>query len=665
MKKLFILTLCCLFLEVVSSAQTDSTKTIHHNVNSMAFTPDDQRIVSGCSDGTIQIWNKEGKLVFSTSLIDKNYNSTNREITKIAISPDGTRIAAYLNYDVYLLTVRGNVIKKIDVENEILKFSPDNIHLFFAKEKEGEIYCVDDTGQIVKQFRIIPDYTNKKGDVPEVLICEMLIKHDGSLVLLNRFTINEKKGLYDFWIYEYNPALELTEKTKVPFLNPCISKAILSATNDFSLLYVNGQGFIENTDNYENFYFDIKTKAFKIEKYSIGITNRLIPDGSGIFNISGSSLIVYDLHPTTYFEEKYRYDIPDMNWENNFFIDNKKQNVVLAYKDKPLQMFCIKTHNKLFDFDETKIVEDTYNYESTVQKPAIALTDTRPKIDASAFAMFSKTTYPKTIETTSKGCVAGDCFEGFGYFVQSETEEYCGYFANGTRQSIGQLHHPSEAVMYNGFFDAGKPNGYGNIKYYDRNLFEIGTFKDFMPDGEMTIYKDGNMKNGLYKGDQITEITRTTGCLSGDCLAGNGVYQMEDGTRFVGDFNSNGLDKGIWFENKARVVKFEAVNSSNQFCGMTDIFSPNGEVIHGTFLNGKMNGEVFIKSSLFAKTLFIEGTFENGLGTRITVQFRDGRKWVGKQDSETASWATGTGTMTYTDGTTKTGKFNDGEFVSL
>jgi hypothetical protein len=286
------------------------------------------------------------------------------------------------------------------------------------------------------------------------------------------------------------------------------------------------------------------------------------------------------------------------------------------------------------------------------------------KIDVSAMAMFSQSTYPKTLETKCTGCIAGDCFEGFGYYIANDKVEYAGYFSNGTKKGIGQIHMVADNALYNGFFDNDQPNGYGNLNYYANPIIEVGTFVNNQQDGKFFIYKDDKVKTGLYQGSQITDIEIKSECLSGDCDNGTGVYQMSNGNHYEGTFTGGRFVKGVMFKDKEKVCQFETYNADGTYSGLTDIFFNNGGVTHGTYSNGKMNGQFLIKSPIGAKTLCVEGTFENSIGTNITVQFRDGRKWIGKQDSETASWATGTGTMTYPDGTTKTGKFNDGEFVS-
>ncbi|BDX39136.1 hypothetical protein CYCD_24910 [Tenuifilaceae bacterium CYCD] len=292
----------------------------------------------------------------------------------------------------------------------------------------------------------------------------------------------------------------------------------------------------------------------------------------------------------------------------------------------------------------------------------VVLTVPKPEIDASAISMFAKPV--KTLGTTLSGCLAGDCFYGFGYLIDADGKtEYIGNFKNGIIEGLGQIHMAGDNIIYTGYFENNQPNGYGNINYYANNLIEVGTFKNTAQDGEFTRYQFDDVQTVLYKNDQKTTITRQTGCLLGDCSNGKGIYQKTDGSRIEGDFSDNRLVKGVVFESKFGVVKYDSIDINGQYNGNTVIFKPNGEVIYGTFKDSKMNGKMLIKAPKRSGYLYREGVYENGQPKDETILFRDGRKWVGVSDTA-EEWATGKGTMTYPDGTTKTGKFYRGDFVS-
>jgi hypothetical protein len=852
MKKLFLFLFALLQFINFSKAQTEQKSP---QVTAMAFTPNDQKMVSGYEDGTIKIWNGQGQLLLSTKFefTAENTSSSQVKIESIAISPDGERIAVEIEPGHYLLDKMGKTLCKLsDNTRNYMSFSHDNSVLYEIEESYGTIYSYDYSGKRLKTLKIVPDFLNSNDKRPYQELVDIALKPDGGILAFYRFEMNEKKKLYDFWIYDFDTNLNIKRKTKIP-LNPIIYGTRMSANQSCNNVIVHGWNNTGKNRIFEGFNYKPSTGSVSVNA-AITSTDYYYPTPEGvniiILHINGISI-----------GDKY-FEIPNPNRDARFFPTPDYLRAIVDYKGKPLEMHSYEK-GKLFEFDDSKIVEDKFlntpvviessaqsmsipkpqnqtnpqfdysglkllsansNSDNTIDeidydiewlssekyhywkyngdgifdgmgngtvslsnvvftadmsfvlpqgsvavdnawvefifwrrgagvneysvrvnsigevmigrlvkgvyqnvakknlmginitdkvfdrmevstnskweitcklyskgdKPkelttdsyttergsfGVALNSHDPKFSAARFThlnlkgtAIATKSFPKTLQTKLTGCVAGDCFDGFGYYIQSPTEEFCGYFVGGVKESIGQLHRVNEGIIYNGFFEAEKPNGYANLYYYTRNLTELGTFKNLIQDGEFTIYLNSTMKTALMKGDKdkentITAIARKTGCLSGDCVNGNGVFQKENGTRFVGDFVNGALVKGVIFDDKSSVIKFEGLNQSKNLEGVVDVFKPNGEVIHGTLINGVMHGQMLIKTPIRSKTLFVEGKFENGVGVDITVQFRDGRKWVGKQFSATTNWGTGTGTMTYTDGKTKTGRFSEGEFI--
>ncbi len=663
-KTLFFLIICSAFT-FNGIAQTKEV----FDVNSCAYSPDGEIMVLGCEKGMVQIRDDAGKLLQIIEISNKN-NETGyweNEVGAVAISSDKKSIAALAFKSIHIYKSDGTFVASFPVSTEIrgdLAFVKQDSSIMFFGEHTTR-YLFDISNNKLNTFDFDPDLSLPEYKRYGCNVDGVSYTKSGNFLIFYNLKM-KRKYIYEHYIVEYNSENKLVRKTKIEF-HPEMYSGIYFEYNrekDIVLLF---HAFTSNKHEWvvQGFSYDVPTgqvkTLFGLDSYNLV---RFLPSGDSLVCIGG----MYTKSMRRMSLNSGQFSSFDINFDlyNAFYSPDFKKAIIR--KNELVEYYTLKSSEKLCEFNNPQVVkpnDDSNNQgqQSLAQMFSIALIDTRPKIDASAIAGLSKYTYPKTLETTITGCVAGDCFDGFGYYIQNETEEFCGYFVNGVKESIGQLHRPNESLIYNGFFEAEKPNGYGSIKYYEKSLTQLCIFKNLMPDGEMTIYQYGNMKTGIYKGDQIVDIKLKTGCLSGDCKSGNGIYQLEDGTKFIGDFNANGMIKGVWFENKARIVKFESVNANNQFSGITDIFRPNGEVIHGNFLDGKLNGSGIIKTRLESKTLCVEGTFENGLATKIKVLFRDGRKWEGKQDSETAEWATGIGTMTYTDGTTKTGRFKEGEFV--
>ena len=77
-----------LFFVFSSYAQNEP---IASKVTAMSFTPDNRKMVTGYEDGTIRIWNEEGKLILEKK-DEPKFQS--KEIRDLKFSPDGERIIA-------------------------------------------------------------------------------------------------------------------------------------------------------------------------------------------------------------------------------------------------------------------------------------------------------------------------------------------------------------------------------------------------------------------------------------------------------------------------------------------------------------------------------------------------------------------------------------------
>lgn len=821
----------------------------------MAFTPNDQKMVSGHEDGTIQVWNGEGKLIFSTTTFAVGYNNAKSKVSRIAISPDGKRIAACMdNAKTYLLDAKGKTLKMIDFDASYMGFSSDSRILMMAYDIGHKVNCVDSAGNNLNSLYIKPFCKNSKGNDSFVQICGMAVKPDNGVLILNKIEMNEKKQLYDYWIHDYDSKMNLINKIKIPF-SPKIFSAKFSVSNNCNKAYVSGFFTSMKEILFEGFIYDASAGSVTPTSLNSGYDQFLSPEGDKMVMFNSSGVSVNSIANTV---TDIDYTVPNKNYDDYLFASSDKQKIVVAYKNKPLQMHSLKT-GKLFDFDNSKTVEDTYTYES----PKVQTTTSKPKIDPSGLiglkvaeytdsyadkfdidfdrgdggttvwnitgveksdisassigsfiTMYSlsfkanlvffiadvstrksdyvslnfwirkiandskgryesyvvrayqdgwvqllhlekdketvlvsknliekitfktweyksmtveatengkisvfindgyspvintevqiandgrpyeltalksstagllqnlhvtgnkivkqriKVEKPKTIETTLKGCVAGDCFYGFGYLISDDGKtEYIGYFKNGVKEGLGQLHLTADNVLYNGYFANDMPNGYGCTLFYAKKITEIGTYTNTTKDGDFTTHYPTKTVVAKWKDEVKLSDGRQTGCISGDCTNGKGILQNEDGSRIDGNFVNGKKVSGVQFWENGQVQLFEKKDSLDQFQGNVDIFFQNGEAQHCIYKDGKPSGKMLAKMGIGKEILYVEALYVNGKATDATVHYRDGRIWVGKQDPDSiwSPWVTGIGTMTYTNGTTKTGKFKDGEFVS-
>ncbi|BDX39137.1 hypothetical protein CYCD_24920 [Tenuifilaceae bacterium CYCD] len=877
MKKQSLSLILCLIITYGVFAQTENAQQGQCQVTCMAFTPNDQKMVSGYEDGTIQVWNGEGKLILSTATDAVGYNNAKSKVSRLAISPDGKRIAACMdNYKTYLLDAKGKTIKMIDFDASYLGFSPDSRTLMMAYDVGHEVYCADSAGNKLNSFYTKPYCKNSKGNDPHIQICGIAIKPDNGVLILNKLEMNEKKQLYDYWIYDYDSKMNLINKTQFPF-SPKIFRAKLSASDNCNKVYVGGDFSSMKEIVFEGFIYDASAGSVTPTSLNSGYDQFLTPEGDKMVMFSCSGVSVNNIATTV---TDIVYTVPNKNYDDYLFASSDKQKIVVAYKNKPLQMHSLKT-GKLFDFDNSKTVEDTYTYEPPKQDNVVSTsnpneissnqqpisttitTESKQKIDLSVLSglkvaeytdsyadkfdidfdrgdggttvwnisgveksditassigsfitMYSlsfkanleffiadvstrksdyvslnfwirkipndskgryesyvvrayqdgwvqllhlekdketvlvsknliehitfktweyksmtveatengkisvfindgyspvintdvqiandgrpyeltalksssagllqnlhvtgnkivkqriKVEKPKAVESTLTGCVAGDCFYGFGYLIEPDGKtEYIGYFKNGVREGLGQIHLAADNVLYNGYFANDMPNGYGCTLFYAKKITEIGTYTNTMKDGDFTTHYPTTTVVAKWKDEVKLSSGRQTGCISGDCTNGKGIVQNENGSRIDGSFVNGKKVSGVQFWENGQVQLFEKKDSLDQFQGNVDIFFQNGEAQHCIYKDGKPNGKMLSKMGIGKEILYVEAMYVNGKATDATVHYRDGRIWVGKQDPDSiwSPWVTGIGTMTYTDGTTKTGKFKDGEFVS-
>lgn len=104
MKKIFLLFSSALLFSNFSIAQTETSPVSNPKVTCMAFTPNDQKMVSGCDDGSIQVWNAQGQLLFNKKV------STDKRIVMLAISPDGKEFLLMKGFVIVTYWIRRAII---------------------------------------------------------------------------------------------------------------------------------------------------------------------------------------------------------------------------------------------------------------------------------------------------------------------------------------------------------------------------------------------------------------------------------------------------------------------------------------------------------------------------------------------------------------------------
>jgi hypothetical protein len=247
-------------------------------------------------------------------------------------------------------------------------------------------------------------------------------------------------------------------------------------------------------------------------------------------------------------------------------------------------------------------------------------------------------------------CVTGDCKNGKGTFVYPSGAKYTGDFKNGEINGVG-------------------------VCYYTDNSKYSGEWKRRYPDGRGTkTYSDGTKRTGLWsKGKPVDETGKVledyiahkkeekqddgtniqSGCLSGDCKNGPGIFAYPDGSKYEGNFLEAKYDgQGTFFF--ANGDKYVGDFKANFPDGKGTRFHKDGQSETGEWHEGEFIGSSLVVSG---KVGCIQGDCENGTGTYV---YKEGSaKYVGDFKNKTPH---GKGNCTYANGDRYLGEWAEGAF---
>ncbi len=254
----------------------------------------------------------------------------------------------------------------------------------------------------------------------------------------------------------------------------------------------------------------------------------------------------------------------------------------------------------------------------------------------------------KGAEDKQIGCISGDCRNGKGIYI-----------------------YPSGAI-YIGDFQGGEVHGYGVCHYADGSSYQ-GQWKKRYPDGRGTkTFSDGMKRTGFWKrgqpvdeygnfvedfvitqGHTVDDSDIQSGCISGECTNGQGIYAYPDGSKYDGFFRHGKPDvSGTFYHPNGD--KYVGAFSQGVRHGKGRMYFSNGQIIEGQWVNGEYQGD---KKKLDQVQLgCISGDCQKGQGT---YHFRDGTVYVG---SFSNGLPDGQGKVTYLNGEVYEGQMVGGSF---
>ena len=139
-------------------------------------------------------------------------------------------------------------------------------------------------------------------------------------------------------------------------------------------------------------------------------------------------------------------------------------------------------------------------------------------------------------------CVSGDCLNGTGIFLFPSGAKYIGQFKNGKMDGIGSCYY-SDGSKYQGQWVDSYPEGDGIKTLADgsqlKGMFVKGEYQQPEPP---TPEPEAQPANAFATAEPVQEKAEAkpekqqTGCISGDCRNGKGIYIYTSGAIYIGEF---------------------------------------------------------------------------------------------------------------------------------
>lgn len=169
-----------------------------------------------------------------------------------------------------------------------------------------------------------------------------------------------------------------------------------------------------------------------------------------------------------------------------------------------------------------------------------------------------------------KGCVAGDCTNGYGVYIYPDKKGYIGQFKSGSKNGNGLNIDAKQGAFYIGGWENDKENGSAKIFNLDNEIMFSGEFANGNP-----------VTPPVHSGQEL-------GCVLGNCENGFGHYKFDNGDTYIGEF-ANGAQHGHGthhFKDGTKHVGY--FENGLQHGGGKYLNAEGVVVLEGVFINGAL-----------------------------------------------------------------------------
>jgi len=279
------------------------------------------------------------------------------------------------------------------------------------------------------------------------------------------------------------------------------------------------------------------------------------------------------------------------------------------------------------------------------------------------------------LQSVGAQCVSGNCKNGRGTYIFPSGAKYIGDFKDGEIHGVGVCYYTNKS-SYRGEWKNRYPEGKGTKTYTDGTTRTGLWLKGKPVDENGMVLAEYIAKKKEERADDGTNIQ--SGCLTGDCQNGEGVFAYPDGSKFEGHF-ANGKFDGQGIFSFANGDKYVGHFKENYPDGVGIRFvKETGAEESGAWKQGEFLGHSLVQNEAYG---CVSGDCESGKGTFV---FKEGSaKYVGtfsngkphgygicdyaNGDRFIGEWQAGAffgqGVLSLRDGTIVDGFWRDGEYL--